>query len=311
MADLRYKQLGYVALNVTDRSRATAFHRASLGLETNPLVDPGAFGATLLRGRATACDLALYDGPEPGLRRVAFEMESDRDLERAHAHLATLGVPTWDVTTAERTAFAQRAAFRFAEPNTRLTIELYAGDGSSPPPLAGPSLANIDRLGHCVVCVTDPVPMTNFFVDELNFRVSDYIGTVAFMRCFPNPHHHSFAITPSKLGYDHLNHVNFLVDSLDDLGRSMYRIKRQEVEIVYGPGRHPPSGSVFLYFLDPDGMTFEFSTGMEEFPEFDPREPRHMPMDRASFDYWGTTKSEKSGAVGRFLPDDARTRITA
>ncbi len=36
---------------------------------------------------------------------------------------------------------------------------------------------------------------------------------------------------------------------------------------MFGPGRHPPSESVFLYFLDPDGLTLEYSFGMEEFPE--------------------------------------------
>ena len=45
------------------------------------------------------------------------------------------------------------------------------------------------------------------------------------------------------------------------------RLRKAEVPIVYGPGRHPPSGSFFLYFLDPDGMTLEYSHGMEEFPE--------------------------------------------
>jgi 2,3-dihydroxy-p-cumate/2,3-dihydroxybenzoate 3,4-dioxygenase len=50
----------------------------------------------------------------------------------------------------------------------------------------------------------------------------------------------------------------------------MWRMKKKQVPIVFGPGRHPPSGSVFLYFLEPDGMTLEYSFGMEEFPEREP-----------------------------------------
>lgn len=310
MPDLRYKQLGYVALDVTDRERSTAFHRETLGLEPNPLVDPAAFGAVLLRSRASACELALYESAEPGLRRVAFEMESEHHLGLAHDHLTAIGVDAWDAPAIERAAFAQRSAFRFAEPNTGLTVELYVGDGSPPPPLAGgPRLTNISRLGHAVICAADPVSITEFFVRDMNFRVSDYIDRVAFMRCFPNPYHHSFAITIA--GDNHLNHINFLVDSLDDLGRAMYRIKGQDVEIVYGPGRHPPSGSVFLYFLDPDGMTFEFSTGMEEFPEVGYREPRRLPLVAESFDSWGATRSKRAGAVGRFSADPARTAKAA
>lgn len=301
MVDLRYKHVGYVALNVSDRARSTAFHHAMLGLEINPVVDPTAFGARLLRSGRSACDVALYDGSEPGLRRIAFEMESERYLDRARAHLDTIGVKTWDVPESDRDAFVQRWAFRFAEPNTSLTVELYVGDDIELPGAAS-RLSNINRLGHVVICAVDPKPVTEFFVKEMNFRISDYIGSVAFMRCFPNPLHHSFAIIPAT--ENRLNHVNFLIETLDDVGRALNRTKAQNVEVVFGPGRHPPSGSVFLYFLDPDGMTFEFSTGMEEFPESNAREPRHMPMVPESFDYWGAVPSPRHGAVGRFSPDD-------
>ncbi len=304
MTEFRYKQIGYVALNVSDIERSTAFQHDTIGLETNPQVDPAAFGATLLRSGRTACEVALYEGPEPGLRRVAFEMENERHLEAARRHLDALGVRTWDAPAADRTAFAQQASFRFAEPNTALTVELFVGNGVSIPPAAGSGRpSNIDRLGHVVVTVLDPAVVTEFFVREMNFRVSDYIDNVAFMRCFPNPFHHSFAITPGT--ENRLNHVNFLVHSLDDFGVAMNRTKKQNIEIVFGPGRHPPSGSVFLYFLDPDALTFEFSTGMEEFPEADPREPRRLPRVPESFDYWGGVRSPRHGAVGRFAAEEA------
>jgi 2,3-dihydroxy-p-cumate/2,3-dihydroxybenzoate 3,4-dioxygenase len=304
MADLRYKKIGYVALNVSNRERSTAFQHETIGLETNPAVDPIAFGATLLRSGESACEVALYDGPEPGLRRVAFEMESERYLDAALKHLVNLGVKTWDVPSTDLAAFEQRSAFRFSEPNTALTVELYVGSGAATPARAGDRPAsNIDRLGHVVISTIDPEPITDFFVKEMNFRVSDYIGNVAFLRCFPNPFHHSFAITFGN--ENRLNHVNFLVHTLDDFGQAMNRTKRQNIDIVFGPGRHPPSGSVFLYFLDPDALTFEFSTGMEEFPDAHPREPRHLPRIPESFDYWGGTRDPRHGAVGRFTLEES------
>lgn len=302
MPDLRYKRIGYVALNVTDRARSTAFQRETIGLATNPDVDPQGFGATLLRSGATACEVALYDAAEPGLRRVAFEMENERELAAARNHLTGLGLKLWETPERDRTAFAQAASFRFAEPNTALTVELFTGDPARSPREGAPP-SNVDRLGHCVVAAVDPRPTTRFFVEELNFRVSDYIGDVAFLRCYPNPFHHSFAITFGN--ENRLNHVNFLVHTLDDYGQAYNRTKRQNIEVVFGPGRHPPSGSVFLYFLDPDAMTFEFSTGMEEFPEVGPRDPRHLPLAPESFDYWGGTRDPRHGAVGRFSPEEA------
>jgi 2,3-dihydroxy-p-cumate/2,3-dihydroxybenzoate 3,4-dioxygenase len=305
MPDLRYKKIGYVALNVSDRARSTAFQNETIGLETNPDVDPVAFGATLLRSGRSACEVALYDGPEPGLRRVAFEMQDERNLDAALRHLQKLGVKTWEVPSTDLDAFAQRSAFRFAEPNTSLTVELYAGNDRVVAATTAPSrTSNIDRLGHVVISTIDPAPITDFFVNEMNFRVSDYIGNVAFLRCFPNPFHHSFAITFGN--ENRLNHVNFLVHSLDDFGQAFNRTKRQNIQVVFGPGRHPPSGSVFLYFLDPDALTFEFSTGMEEFPETAPREPRRLPLAPESFDYWGGVRDPRHGAVGRFALEQAQ-----
>ena len=184
------------------------------------------------------------------MRRVAFEMESGAYLDAAHRHLGTLGVKTWDVPPADLSAFGERSAFRFAEPNTGLTVELYAGSGAEVPPANGAQrTSNIDRLGHVVVSAIDPEPVTAFFVNELNFRVSDYIEKVAFLRCFPNPFHHSFAITFGN--ENRLNHVNFLVRTLDDFGQAFNRTKRQNIEIVFGPGRHPPSGACFCIFSIP------------------------------------------------------------
>lgn len=302
MPDLRYKRLGYTAVDVTNLERAVTFHEKSVGLEVNTAASGRAGSPTLLRGSAVQCELALYEAEEPGLRRVAFEMENEAYLRRARDHIASLGLRVWDVADEEASLFAQRSAIRFPEPNTGLTIELYVGDGSVAPPVASTDrLTNITQIGHVVVHTVDPLPVTDFFAQELNFRISDYIDKAAFMRCFPNPYHHSLGIT--RADENRLNHVSFLVESLDDVGRAVYRLQQQDVEIVFGPGRHPPSGSVFLYFLDPDGMTFELSTGMEEFPEVGAREPRRLPMVPESYDYWGSPRRPMMGKRGLVRPE--------
>ena len=74
------------------------------------------------------------------------------------------------------------------------------------------------------------------------------------------------------------------------------------VKIAFGIGRHPPSGSVFLYFFDPDGMSVEYSYGMEEFPELAPRPPRRLPLALESIDYWGATPQAEFGKGGAIEP---------
>src|SRR3546814_20766507 len=77
-----------------------------------------------------------------------------------------------------------------------------------------------------------------------------------------------------------------MVSDIDDVGRAINRMKKAEVPIVFGPGRHEPSGSIFLYFLDPDGMTAEYSFGMEEFDEVGAREPRELEAKPEVLDTW-------------------------
>jgi 2,3-dihydroxy-p-cumate/2,3-dihydroxybenzoate 3,4-dioxygenase len=74
------------------------------------------------------------------------------------------------------------------------------------------------------------------------------------------------------------------------------------VPVVFGPGRHIASSSVFLYFLDPDGLTLEYSFGMEEFPEVDPRAPRTLPPVPESIDSWGAVRDPRMTAIGEIAP---------
>ncbi len=280
----RYRKLAYVALNVTDPERSAAFMRDIVGLERVATRDED---LQLLRCDDHHHSIALYRAAEPGLRRVAFEMESERDLEAAEAHLRELGIAPRAVSGPELERLGLQRALRFTEPTSGLTIEYCAGLMRPPQPFRH-SLTKIARLGHVVVGSTQYRNTVAFLRERLNFRVSDEVdGWVTFMRCFPNPFHHSLGIASAP--ENRLHHVNFMVTDMDDIGRALYRLRKNNVPIVYGPGRHPPSGSVFLYFLEPDGMTLEFSYGMEEFSEANAREPRLLPPSLESFDFWGGT----------------------
>jgi len=169
-----------------------------------------------------------------------------------------------------------------------------------------PSLAKIQRIGHVVLRVPDLVGACAFYTRVLGFRVSDAIdGQACFMRCHPSPYHHGIALIQSAA--PQLHHVNFMVSEIDDIGRAIARFGKSGVRIVYGPGRHPPSDSVFLYFLEPDGLTLEYSFGMEEFPEAEPRQPRLFEPVRDSYDYWASFRdTERYARIGAIERLDAR-----
>jgi 2,3-dihydroxy-p-cumate/2,3-dihydroxybenzoate 3,4-dioxygenase len=45
-------------------------------------------------------------------------------------------------------------------------------------------------------------------------------------------------------------------------------------------------------------MTLEYSFGMEEFTEVDPRKPRTLPMAAESIDTWGSVRDPRMGQLG-------------
>jgi 2,3-dihydroxy-p-cumate/2,3-dihydroxybenzoate 3,4-dioxygenase len=214
--------------------------------------------------------------------------------------LASLDLPTVTVSQAECHELAIDEAFRSAEPNSGAVFEFFLGMKKADAPFS-PTHTKIARLGHTVLNVADRAAAESFLTEQLNFRVSDRIeGAVSFLRCFPNPLHHSLGI--GGMGRTGLNHVNFMVTEVDDIGKAIYRCKKNDTAIVFGPGRHPPSESMFFYFLDPDGMTLEYSFGMEEFPEVDARPPRLLPNRLESIDYWGGAPDMRFAKTGAIEP---------
>jgi 2,3-dihydroxy-p-cumate/2,3-dihydroxybenzoate 3,4-dioxygenase len=289
----RYRRLGYVALNVSDLDRARAFYAHELGLQPS---GEGPRGEAFFRCSVAHHDLMLQEGGAPGLKRVGFELE-DGTIDKAARELEAAGLEVAHVPAEECEALHQGRTIRIVEPFTGATFEFFAQMREWSDPFV-PRLAKIQRIGHVVLKVPQFDEAVAFYTGVLGFRVSDMIdGAACFMRCHPNPYHHGVALIKGEKAA--LHHVNFMVSEIDDIGRAIARFGKSGTRIVYGPGRHPPSGSVFLYFLDPDGLTLEYSYGMEEFPEEGARRPRLFEPIRESYDYWSSFRDvERYAAVG-------------
>ena len=288
----RYKKLGYAAINVTDLSRSVAFYRDIVGLDVVQLDDEIAY----LRCSRDHHNILLYQAPEHVLKRVGFELEQESDVCAAFEHFDRIGMkPVW-VSAEESKQLKQGRGFRVRERHSGLLFELFAGNMHLSRPFV-PTVAKIARIGHVVIGSENYEETCNSLVNDFGFRISDLIEErIVFMRCHPNPFHHTFAVGPAS--NSHFHHVNFMVTDIDDIGKALYRIKQHDIKVVFGPGRHPPSDSVFFYFLDPDGITVEYSFGMEEFAEHGARPPRYMEPVPASLDVWGAVPDGQFGRSG-------------
>ena len=287
--DFRYKEMGYVALNVTDIDRTTAFATEVMALT---IAGDGPSGERFLRCSTNHHDVVLHKADKPGFLRSGWVLETQDDVEKAFSHFdKNLGLnPQW-ISDEERAALGLSfaPAFRVREPTTRAQYDFYAKMEYVSSPLEHRQIAQIKNLGHFGLVVPNCRATTEYMVANMGFVVSDYLGpyAVTLMRAFPNPNHHSFAPVQSPQGRCAFHHMAFMVTEIDDIGRLLNRTKKFDAGIAFGIGRHPTSGSIHLYVYDPDDMVWEYTLGMEQFPEENPREARNMSTKPENFDLWG------------------------
>jgi 2,3-dihydroxy-p-cumate/2,3-dihydroxybenzoate 3,4-dioxygenase len=300
----RYRKVGYVALNVTDIARTTEFATRTFALENT---GTGPAGEQFLSCGTEHHDVVLYQSKEPGLLRGAWELESPGDVERAHAHYEALGLkPVW-LAQEEKDILGLGVwpAFRVREPTVGLCFEYYSKMMIRS--RARPAqVTNFRHIGHFGVNVPNVREATEYAIANMGLLISDtlgnYLGTL--LRAFPNPNHHSFAYLPARDGKKQLNHIAFMVDSIDDIGKLFNRIEAHGVKRAFGIGRHPTSTSIFLYIFDPDSMVWEYTFGMEQFPEIGAREPRFMSVAPEDYDLWGAVPKPGFGGSGNVVTHD-------
>jgi len=139
-----------------------------------------------------------------------------------------------------------------------------------------------EKISHIVLHSPRHKEATQFFIDVLGFKLTDWIGDfMSFLRC--NEWHHRIAILP---GPPCLNHVAYDMPSVDDMMRGIGRLKRNNVDILWGPGRHTAGNNTFSYFVTPNGFAVEYTSELERVDETW-KPTVHVPRPEI-MDQWGS-----------------------
>lgn len=275
---IRLRDVSYARLGTRDLEGAERFAVDCLGLE----VAERRRGVVSFRSDARAQTLIYREG-DPADQAVAFEVGSEEELQQAAATLERLGHPVHAGSPAEAEERRVRAFIAFRDP-TGNGIELVTGPEYVGRGLHGSRDAGITGFSHVGLCTTDPVRDERFWTEVCNARVSDRIGEAPLLRI--HEVHHTIALFPTtRSGIQHINHQ---VAGVDDIMRSLALLRERQVEIVFGPGRHPTSSAQFLYFEGPDGMVFEYSTGVREIADEAAWRTRQFPFEPRGFCQWGS-----------------------
>ncbi len=270
----------YVRLGTRDLESATKYAQAVVGLE----LGHDEAGSRYFRSDERDHTLVYFEG-NPSDHTVGFELRNMDELEAAAAQLddGDFAVRPGNASQCEQRRV--KAFVNFTDPsgnNIDLVVQPHhSGRRHWPSHDAG-----ITGFSHIGLCSSDPVRDEAFWTRVMGAKVSDRIGVAPLLRI--DTVHHKLALFPSATpGVQHINHQ---VESIDDVMRAYYRLREAGVRIVFGPGRHPTSGACFLYFEGPDGLIYEYSTGVRHItPEQEPLyQPRQFPMLSSSFCMWGS-----------------------
>jgi len=270
--------IAYVRSGVADLDKAVRFATDIVGLELATQTETGV--AQLRADHRHHC-LALVEGPS-GVISSGFSVADSDALAAAETELERSGVTVRRGSAAEARSRRVREFIAFDDPFGN-RLELVSQQESITRPVGFTRPAGITEFGHLCLDAPDVHEAYRFWSTRFNARVSDWIGDGACLMRIDPVHHKLAVFRGDEPG---LCHINFQVASIDDVFRNWHFLLDHGVEIEMGPGRHPQSTAIFLYFLGPEGFTYEYSFGVRRIEDdagwrprtFDPQEPGSIDM---------------------------------
>ena len=214
MSDTRLcpQRLGYVHLKVKNLDKSLAFWTRAVPLE----ISARQGGKVYLRGGMQHHWIVLEESAEPGLGRVALEVETRAELDAFEAHLKALGVAAQvgDGLESDRV----ERYLRFCDPAGN-PIELYCDMVSMPTP-PQPRTVQLLDIQHVVLAASDMRAAAAFYRDVVGMRESDWVEHDVCFLHMKNGWHHGIGVGGFGAAGGGLNHICFQPPGLDDVMRA-------------------------------------------------------------------------------------------
>jgi catechol 2,3-dioxygenase-like lactoylglutathione lyase family enzyme len=270
-------EIRYVAYGVTDFESERTFYRDKWGLREVQADDQRAYFAA--DGGDELYVVKLRQASEKRVDVISFAAPDraaiNQLFERVQAAKCRIIFPPRALDQ-----FGGGYGFRFFSPDG-LSFEISSDvqRGTVRPIAARAAIP--EKISHIVLHSPNHKAMTDFFINVLGFKLSDWLGDfMSFLRC--NEWHHRIAVLP---GPACLNHVAYDMPSVDEMLRGVGKLKRLQTEILWGPGRHTAGNNTFSYFATPNGFLIEYTAELERVTD-DWKATVHPPT-ASNMDQWG------------------------
>lgn len=268
-----------VALTVPDLAAAERWYTQVWRLDVAERGD----GVIYFRGSGADHHLlALHQRPgRPQILAVTLRARSAAALaEVAAAAVAAGGVVEQPAGAADDPAGGIRLVIRDADGRRYAIVH---GDVLRTPTEPAPP-DQPQRLAHAVLNAHDIPRAQGFLERALGFVLADRTRIMAFMNC--DADHHTLALGDTD--NDALNHVAFVMPTLDAVMRGGGRMKDAGHAIEWGPGRHGPGDNAFNYFIDPFGIVIEYTAEVAQIDDtYRAGSPTDWTWPPGRVDQWG------------------------
>lgn len=192
---------------------------------------------------------------------IADELGRDREVTRHY---------DGSITTTDSVGF--EIAFRLTH---RRAIDLLPEGVNSPGAAPGRPINHIGAdeegdarprtLSHVVYFTPDMAGMEAFYVDRLQFRVTDRFNNLGpFLQPRGSDDHHCLFLLDTPPHMQGLEHVAFHVQGPTALLLAGSRMVKKGYESFWGPGRHKFGSNWFWYFNSPMGVHVEYDADMDK-----------------------------------------------
>lgn len=274
----RVSDIRYVGYGVQDLPAERAFYREVWGLREVVEADSMLYFAT--EGSEEHHVVRLRQSEVPRIDVIALAATTRSDVDSLHDAIVAAGCK---IISSPQTLKGPGGgyAFRFfSQDGLPFEISCDVARGTAR------RLARWDgipeKISHIVLHSPDHHALVKFFVGVMGFRISDWLGDfMCFLRC--NEWHHRIAILP---GPPCLNHVAYDMSSVDSMMRGIHRLKQQQFDVRWGPGRHTAGNNTFSYFVTPNGFTVEYTAELERVDEATWQSQIYPPSPQI-MDQWG------------------------
>jgi catechol-2,3-dioxygenase len=271
--------LHHLHLGSSDPARLAAFYARAMDMSTERQVD----GAYVVRGPARR--LLISAGEPKSLLHAGFAVRDREGLTGLRARADEKGL----TPAAFDSHFFKAGAFSVIDPDgNKIAFGLANEDKDARDGIRGP-------LQHLTLASKDIEAIESFYAGALGFGVSDRVvaddGKV--MTCFMrgNHEHHNLAcFFQDRTGIDHHSYEAGEWDTIRDWSD---HLASQDIQLMWGPGRHGPGNNLFIFAVDPDGNWIEISAELEVVHD---RPVKLWPHEERTLNKWGRGILRAQGA---------------